>query len=76
MLHERTGYTPYEGRRLTGWPVVVLSRGRIAVRDGRLHVQPGSGRFLPRGLSDHARPLGRLEPEVDPLRNFGATILP
>jgi dihydropyrimidinase len=76
MLHEKTGYTPYEGRRLTGWPVVVLSRGRIAVRDGRLHVQPGSGRFLARGLSDHARPLGRLEPEVDPLRNFGATILP
>jgi dihydropyrimidinase len=76
MLHEKTGYTPYEGRQLTGWPVVVLSRGRIAVQDGRLGVQPGSGRFLPRGLSDHARPLGRLEQEVDPQRNFGATILP
>jgi dihydropyrimidinase len=76
MLHEKTGYTPYEGRRLTGWPVTVISRGRVAVRDGQLHVQPGSGRFLQRGLSEYARPLGRLEPEVDPQRNFGATILP
>jgi len=75
MLHERTGYTPYEGRRLTGWPVTVLSRGRVGVRDGKLHVAPGSGQFLPRGLSDHARPLCRLEPEVDPRRNFGATSL-
>jgi dihydropyrimidinase len=76
MLHEKTGYTPYEGRRLTGWPVTVLSRGRVAVQGGELRVQPGSGQFLPRSLSDHARPLGRLEPEVDPQRNFGATILP
>jgi dihydropyrimidinase len=75
MLHEKTGYTPYEGRRLTGWPETVLSRGRVAVRDGQLHVQPGSGAFLARALSDQARPLGRLEPEVDPQRNFGATIL-
>jgi dihydropyrimidinase len=76
MLHEKTGYTPYEGRQITGWPVTVISRGRIAVQDGKLRVQPGSGQFLARGLSEHARPLGRLEPEVDPQRNFGATILP
>ena len=75
MLHEKTGYTPYEGRQLTGWPVTVISRGRVAVQDGELRVAPGSGRFLARGLSEYARPLGRLEPEVDPLRNFGATIL-
>jgi dihydropyrimidinase len=76
MLHEQTGYTPYEGRQITGWPVTVLSRGRVAVHDGKLHVERGSGRFLPRALSEQARPLGRLEPEVDPRRNFGATILP
>jgi len=75
MLHEKTGYTPYEGRQLTGWPVTVISRGRVAVQDGELRVQPGSGRFLARSLSEYARPLGRLEPEVDPQHNFGATIL-
>ncbi len=75
MLHEKTGYTPYEGRQLTGWPVTVISRGRVVVQDGGLRVAPGSGRFRLRGLSEYARPLGRLEPEVDPLRNFGATIL-
>jgi dihydropyrimidinase len=75
MLHDRAGYTPYEGRRLTGWPVTVISRGRVVVQDGRLEVAPGSGQFLPRGLSDYARPLGRLQPETDPRYNFGAAIL-
>jgi dihydropyrimidinase len=59
MMHDRTGYTPYEGRVVKGWPETVLSRGRIAVRDGALHVTPGSGRFLPRDAGDAAKPLGR-----------------
>ncbi len=75
ILHDAVGYTPYEGRRLKGWPVTVLSRGRIAVDDGELRVERGSGEFLARGLSDAARPLGRIEPEMDPARNFGADIL-
>ncbi len=75
-LHDSAGYTPYEGRRLRGWPVTVLSRGRIAVADGGLGVERGSGQFLARGPSSLARPLGVLESEVDPARNFGAEILP
>jgi dihydropyrimidinase len=59
MLHDNTGYTPYEGRAITGWPETVLSRGRIAVRAGKLHVAPGSGRFLPRAAGEAAQPLGR-----------------
>jgi len=59
MLHDRAGYTPYEGRSVTGWPETVLSRGRVVVRDGRLHVAPGSGRFLPRAAGEAAQPLGR-----------------
>jgi dihydropyrimidinase len=27
-------YTPYEGFRVTGWPVLTLSRGRVVMRDG------------------------------------------
>ena len=76
MLHDAVGYTPYEGRRLKGWPVTVLSRGRVLVDDGKLDIQPGAGKFLPRALSEAARPLGRPEPEMDPARNFGAAILP
>jgi dihydropyrimidinase len=59
LLHDRTGYTPYEGRAVKGWPETVLSRGRVAVRDGKLHVAPGSGRFLPRVAGEAAQPLGR-----------------
>ena len=59
MLHDRTGYTPYEGRVVNGWPETVLSRGRIVVRDGALHVAPGSGRFLPRVAGEAAKPLGQ-----------------
>ncbi len=46
-LHDNVGYTPYEGRTITGWPVCVLSRGRVVVREGVLRAEPGSGEFLP-----------------------------
>ena len=29
MMHDLAGYTPYAGRKLRGWPVTVLSRGRV-----------------------------------------------
>ena len=75
MLHDKTGYTPYGGRHLRGWPITVLSRGRIVVRDGVLHAAAGSGEFLPCGKSESARPLGRPVAEMDPARNFGADLL-
>jgi dihydropyrimidinase len=75
MLHDATGYTPYEGMQVKGWPVMVLSRGRVAVENGELKVERGSGRFLARDLSDAARPLGALEAEVDPRRNFGTDLV-
>jgi dihydropyrimidinase len=59
MMHDRAGYTPYEGLTVKGWPETVLSRGRIVVRDGALHAAPGSGRFLPRVAGESAKPLGR-----------------
>ena len=30
-LHDNVGYTPYEGRKVKGWPATVLSRGRVVV---------------------------------------------
>ena len=64
MLHDNVGYTPYEGRHLHGWPVTVISRGRILVEDGKLLAARGSGTFLPCALSDAAKPLGAPVPEL------------
>jgi dihydropyrimidinase len=64
ILHDNVGYTPYEGRRLRGWPVMVLSRGRIVIEDGRLVAVRGSGQFLPCALSEAAKPLGVPVPEL------------
>jgi dihydropyrimidinase len=63
-LHDNVGYTPYEGREITGWPVTVLSRGRIVIDAGKLQAERGSGNFLPCALSDAAKPLGRPQPEL------------
>jgi dihydropyrimidinase len=49
MLHDNVGYTPYEGRTLRGWPEVVLSRGRVVVKDNTLNAERGSGRYVVRG---------------------------
>ena len=48
LMHDRAGYTPYEGRTVTGWPETVISRGEIVVHEGMLRAAPGRGRFLPR----------------------------
>jgi dihydropyrimidinase len=51
-VHDRAGYTPYEGRTVTGWPEIVISRGRIIISDGTCHAEPGSGQFLARQPRD------------------------
>ncbi|TDR89580.1 dihydropyrimidinase [Enterovirga rhinocerotis] len=63
-VHDASGYTPYDGRIVRGWPETVLGRGRILVEDGRLAAEPGSGRFLPRDGGEAARPAGRPSAEV------------
>jgi dihydroorotase len=40
--------TPFAGRRITGWPVAVLLRGREVARDGKLTAATPSGRVLVR----------------------------
>jgi dihydropyrimidinase len=66
--HDGTGYTPYRGRTLKGWPVTVLSRGEVIVEDGQLAAARGRGRFLAREPSDALRPLGRDVPEMAQLK--------
>jgi dihydropyrimidinase len=78
MLHDRTGYTPYDGRELTGWPIVVLSRGEVLVDQvgdpGRLRAAPGRGRFLPRQRTDASTPAGRRLPEIAQLDAWGTPL--
>ena len=75
MMHDLAGYSAYAGRELQGWPVTVLSRGRVIIADGKLSAEPGSGRFLARGGGEAAKPTGRIVADMDPTRNFGATLL-
>jgi len=74
-VHDAAGYTPYPGRTVRGWPQTVLVRGTSVIEDGVLAVKPGFGRYLPRSGGEAARPTGNLVREVDPHRNFGATLL-
>ena len=51
-LHDAVGYTPYEGHQVRGWPDTVISRGRLVIRDARLHAARGSGRFIARSTPE------------------------
>jgi dihydropyrimidinase len=75
MMHDQTGYTPYAGRRVRGWPDTVIRRGEVIVDQGKLSAVAGSGAFLPRGGGDAAAPRGVLSADVDPASTFGAKII-
>jgi dihydropyrimidinase len=75
VMHDRAGYTPYAGRTVRGWPVTVLSRGRVIVDDGKFLATPGSGQFLARSGGETAKPAGRLVADMNPETNFGAELL-
>lgn len=46
-MHSRSDHSPYEGMEVTGWPAMVLARGRIVARDGEpADAEPGWGRFV------------------------------
>lgn len=45
-LHDATGYNPFAGRTVTGWPETVLSRGEIMIASGECRGRPGRGRRI------------------------------
>ena len=47
-LHDRMDYTPYEGMTVTGWPSMVLLRGRVVIDGSHSALRAGSGEFIAR----------------------------
>ena len=58
LLHDTMDYTPYEGRKVTGWPVLVLSRGEVVWDGTEVTGAPGRGHFLPCAKPAPAKPYG------------------
>jgi dihydropyrimidinase len=50
-LHSACDYDPYEGREVTGWPEVVLSRGEVVFERGAFRGAPGRGKLVSRMAS-------------------------
>jgi len=47
-LHSCAGWTPYEGRELTGWPVLTMVRGNVVIEDGEVIAKRPIGKYIPR----------------------------
>ncbi len=46
-LQGMSDFSPFEGKRLRGWPVATIKAGKIIARDGKI-VASANGRYLPR----------------------------
>jgi dihydropyrimidinase len=68
LMQHIIDYTPYEGIEVTGWPVMTIRRGEIAMRDGSVQAEPGSGRYLPRAPYKLIAPRGVLPNGFDAAR--------
>jgi dihydropyrimidinase len=58
-FHDRTGYTPFAGRTVKGWPETVIRRGEVIIRGNEVCAKAGSGAFLPRRGGWAAEPIGK-----------------
>jgi dihydropyrimidinase len=50
FLQGMSDFSPFEGKRIRGWPVATVKGGRIVARDGKIVGAP-SGRYLPRHVA-------------------------
>lgn len=51
LLHSRAGYTPYEGFKVKGKPVMTILRGNIIVKDNNFVGEKSYGKFIRAGNS-------------------------
>ncbi len=45
----KAGWTPFDGRRVKGRPVMTMLRGQVVAENGKVAAEPGGGRFVIRG---------------------------
>ncbi|GAI10620.1 unnamed protein product [marine sediment metagenome] len=45
-MHYKVGWTPYEGMRIKGVPVMTILRGIVVAENGDVVGKPGYGQFL------------------------------
>ena len=48
ILHQHVDYTPFAGMSVKGWPKIVMLRGEILIRDGKLLGSKGFGQYIKR----------------------------
>ena len=58
MVVDGSGYNPYSGRIIKGWPETVFLRGSVIVSNNQVIAKPGNGNFLPTKLSPNVKPKG------------------
>ncbi len=59
-LHDATGYNPFAGRTVVGWPETVLSRGAVILEAGQMAATPGRGQRVVMARS------AAMQPRPDP----------
>ncbi|HTY66300.1 MAG TPA: dihydropyrimidinase [Alphaproteobacteria bacterium] len=67
LLHDAMDYTPYEGKKVKGWPAITFLRGEPVWEGGAFKGAAGKGQFLKCDISPAARPLGRHVTAFDPV---------
>jgi dihydropyrimidinase len=48
-MYSRSGYSPYDGFEVRGWPAWTISRGEVVFADGEVTAAPGRGQLIRRG---------------------------
>src|ERR1700674_5925433 len=46
--HQKVDYNIFEGMKVTGTPSNTISQGKLVWSDGKLNVERGAGRYIPR----------------------------
>jgi dihydroorotase-like cyclic amidohydrolase len=45
--YTKVGWTPYDGRKVKGVPVLTMVRGKVVMENGNVVGKPGDGAFVP-----------------------------